>query len=132
MICEARPSAPAAWPGARVCKSIIEVISFTPLLQLRRIVDRRGLTGQLFIKLEFLNPGLLKKDRIALATVEQAKRTGRLRDGQAVIEKTSRNAGTGFAIVCRAIGYPFIAVMSIGNTRQRAQMMRARSRSRSG
>lgn len=128
MICEARPSAPAAWPGARFCKSIIEVISFTPLLQLRRIVDRRGLTGQLFIKLEFLNPGLL----IALATVEQAKRTGRLRDGQAVIEKTSRNAGTGFAIVCRAIGYPFIAVMSIGNTHQRAQMMRARSRSRSG
>ena len=57
--------------------------------------------------------------------VRHAKKTGKLADGQAVVEVTSGNTGTGLAIVCRALGHPFYAVMSAGNTRERAQMMQA-------
>lgn len=106
-------------------KSILDLIGNTPVLELLRLKARLGLDGRLFAKLEHLNPGGSKKDRVALEIVRQAKLDGRLRDGQPVLEVTSGNTGTGLAIVCRALGHPFYAVMSAGNTRERAQMMRA-------
>jgi cysteine synthase A len=57
--------------------------------------------------------------------IEDAERKGLLRRGQTVVELTSGNMGTGLAIVCRLLGYPFIAVMSKGNSIERAQMMKA-------
>jgi cysteine synthase A len=76
-------------------------------------------------KLEYLNPGGSKKDRIALRMIEDAEASGALRPGQTVVELTSGNTGTGLAIVCAVKGYPFVAVMSAGNSTERAQMMRA-------
>jgi cysteine synthase A len=105
--------------------SMTEVIGHTPMVELARTVAALGLDGRILAKLEYLNPGFSKKDRIAREMVLELRRSGQLRDGQPVIELTSGNTGTGLAIVCRALGHPFIAVMSKGNTVERARMMRA-------
>lgn len=76
-------------------------------------------------KLDYLNPGFSKKDRIAKQMIEDAEKSGDLKPGQTVVELTSGNTGTGLAIVCSLKGYPFIAVMSRGNSIERARMMAA-------
>ncbi len=103
--------------------SVVEAIGATPLVELRRVSAR--LDGRVFAKLEYLNPGHSKKDRIARQMIEDAEEDGRLRPGQTVVELTSGNTGTGLAIVCAVKGYPFVAVMSRGNSMERARMMRA-------
>jgi cysteine synthase A len=105
--------------------SVLELIGNTPAISLNRIMAHYGLSGRLIVKLENLNPGGSKKDRVALQMVKAAKDKGILKPGQPVVEVTSGNTGTGLAIVCKALGHPFYAVMSAGNTRERAQMMRA-------
>jgi len=105
--------------------SIVDVIGNTPMVELQRIAKRNGLSGRLLAKLDYLNPGFSKKDRIAREMMLEARQGGRLRPGQTVIELTSGNTGTGLALVCRALGHPFVAVMSKGNTRERARMMQA-------
>ena len=104
-------------------KSAIGAIGQTPLIELSRIT--KGVDGRLFAKLEYLNPGLSKKDRIARQIIEDAEANGTLHPGQQVVELTSGNTGTGLAIVCAVKGYPFVAVMSRGNSEERARMMRA-------
>jgi len=103
--------------------SAIEAIGDTPLVQLARLTA--GLDGRILAKLEYLNPGFSKKDRIARQIIEDAEAAGRLQPGQTVVELTSGNTGTGLAIVCGIKGYPFVAVMSKGNSRERARMMAA-------
>jgi cysteine synthase A len=105
--------------------SVLDLIGNTPILELRRIRELLELDGRLLAKLEHLNPGGSKKDRVALSMIQAARADGRLIYGQPVVEVTSGNTGTGLAIVCRALGHPFYAVMSSGNTRERAQMIRA-------
>jgi cysteine synthase A len=105
--------------------SILDAIGNTPLVELRRAVAARGLNGRILAKLESLNPGSSKKDRVALEIVREARADGSLRDGQAVVELTSGNTGTGLAIVCRALGHPFVAVISRGNSVERVRQMRA-------
>lgn len=107
----------------KVMSSVLEAIGNTPLVELSRIT--RSLSGRILLKLDYLNPGFSKKDRAALRIVEEAERSGALRAGQPVVELTSGNMGTGLAIVCAVKGYPFIAVMSRGNSSERAAMMRA-------
>lgn len=103
--------------------SAIEAIGETPLVELARLT--KGMDGRILAKLDYLNPGFSKKDRIARQIIEDAETEGRLRPGQAVVELTSGNTGTGLAIVCGIKGYPFVAVMSKGNSRERARMMSA-------
>ncbi len=103
--------------------SVIEAIGNTPLVELSRLT--RGLPGRVLAKLEYLNPGFSRKDRIARQMIEEAEASGALRPGQTVVELTSGNTGTGLALVCGIKGYPFVAVMSKGNSVERARMMRA-------
>lgn len=103
--------------------SVLGAIGNTPLVELSRLT--RGLEGRILAKLEYLNPGFSKKDRIALQMIEEAEADGRLMPGQAVVELTSGNTGTGLSIVCAVKGYPFVAVMSKGNSMERARMMKA-------
>jgi cysteine synthase A len=105
--------------------SVLDLIGNTPMIELNQITKSLKLEGRILAKLELNNPGGSKKDRVALSMIRVAKEQGKLADGQAVVEVTSGNTGTGLAIVCRALGHPFYAVMSAGNTRERAQMMRA-------
>lgn len=118
---EAMLKAMGSSSGTRVISSIVEAIGNTPLLELVRMT--RGLPGRILLKLDYLNPGFSKKDRAALGVIEEAERSGALRRGQPVVELTSGNMGTGLAIVCAVKGYPFIAVMSRGNSSERARMM---------
>lgn len=105
--------------------SILGAIGNTPAVWLDRIVASRGLNGRILAKLDYLNPGFSKKDRAALGIVEEAEQNGSLKPGQTVVELTSGNMGTGLAIVCSVKGYPFVAVMSRGNSPERARMMGA-------
>lgn len=108
-----------------VMQHIYEAIGETPMLQLGRIAAHYGVEGRIYAKLEYLNPGYSKKDRPALQMILEAEESGALAPGQTVIELTSGNTGTGLSIVCQAKGHPFIAVMSEGNSMERARMMRA-------
>jgi cysteine synthase A len=103
--------------------SVTAAIGNTPLVELSRITA--GLDGRVLMKLEYLNPGFSKKERAALRIIEEAEQSGALSPGQTVLELTSGNMGTGLAIVCAVKGYPFVAVMSKGNSEERARMMRA-------
>lgn len=103
--------------------SVLGAIGGTPMVELSRIT--RGIEGRILAKLEYLNPGFSKKDRIALQMVHDALAGGALRPGQTVVELTSGNTGTGLAIVCAVMDHPFVAVMSRGNSIERARMMRA-------
>ena len=107
----------------RVSEDATSSIGRTPVVELARMRDVLG--GRVLLKLELLNPGGSKKDRIALRMIDDALRDGLLRPGQPVVELTSGNTGTGLAIVCTARGLPFTAVMSAGNSPERRQMMLA-------
>ncbi|MDX1469506.1 MAG: pyridoxal-phosphate dependent enzyme, partial [Acidimicrobiia bacterium] len=102
--------------------SVLGAIGGTPLVRLDRLWQG---SGTILAKLEYLNPGGSKKDRIALRMIEEAEEAGDLKPGQPVVELTSGNTGTGLAIVCAVKGYPFVGVMSRGNSEERAQMMSA-------
>ncbi len=108
----------------KLIPSVVEAIGgSTPLVELSRLT--KGLDGRILAKLEYLNPGASKKDRIARQIIEDAEQNCDLKPGQTVVELTSGNTGTGLAIVCGVKGYPFVAVMSKGNSMERARMMRA-------
>ena len=108
-----------------ILPSIIEAIGQTPLVELSRIREVLSLRGRLLAKCDYLNPGFSKKDRAARAVIEGARASGALLPGQAVVGLTSGNMGTGLAITCGVLGHPFVAVMSEGNSEERARMMRA-------
>jgi cysteine synthase A len=110
-------------PEGQPLSSAIEAIGNTPLVRLSRLT--KGMDGHVLAKLDYLNPGLSKKDRIARQIIEDAESDGTLQPGQTVVELTSGNTGTGLAIVCAAKGYSFVAVMSKGNSKERARMMSA-------
>ena len=104
---------------------VAAAIGHTPLVALDRLTRHAGVKGRILAKLEYLNPGFSKKDRIALAMIDESRASGALQAGQTVVERTSGNTGTGLAIVCAVRGHPFIAVMSRGNSVERARMMSA-------
>ena len=110
---------------SRVLNSVVEAIGNTPLVRLDRLTRKAGVTGTILAKLEYLNPGFSKKDRAAQGIIAEAERAGMLKPGQTVIELTSGNTGTGLAIICAVRGYPFVAVMSKGNSPERARMIKA-------
>jgi len=79
----------------------------------------------LFVKVEAFNPSSSVKDRMALAIIEDAERTGVLKPGQTVIEATSGNTGIALAMVCSVKGYPFIAVMADSFSIERRKIIKA-------
>ncbi|WP_050605558.1 PLP-dependent cysteine synthase family protein [Ruegeria sp. 6PALISEP08] len=108
-----------------ILPSVIDAIGNTPMVELSRLCARLNLNGRIVAKLDYLLPGFSKKDRAARSIIEMARADGTLAPGQTVVELTSGNMGTGLAIVCGILGHPFIAVMSAGNSVERARMMRA-------
>ena len=77
---------------------------------------------RIIAKAEFLQPRGSVKDRAAKAILLAAKQDGRLKPGMLVVEMTSGNIGAGLAVVSAALGHPFIATMSAGNSPDRARM----------
>ena len=112
--------------------SVVDAMGDTPLVELSRLANHLSLEGRLLAKLDNMLPGYSKKDRAARAIIESARADGRLKPGQPVVELTSGNMGTGLAIVCAVYGHPFIAVMSEGNSMERARMIYFRFEGRRG
>ena len=92
-----------------VFESLIELVGDTPLVRLNRVAE--GIAAPVYAKIEYLNPGGSVKDRIALAMVEAAERSGALKPGGTIVEPTSGNTGVGLAIVAASRGYSCIFVM---------------------
>ncbi|MEK6569269.1 MAG: cysteine synthase A [candidate division NC10 bacterium] len=93
----------------RLVRSALELIGDTPLVELQRI-PRHG-SARILGKLESLNPGGSIKDRIALAMIDEAERSGRLKPGDTIVEPTSGNTGIGLAVVAAIKGYRLILTM---------------------
>lgn len=107
----------------RVANSITELIGNTPLVKLNRVVDEDS--ANLYLKLEFFNPGGSVKDRIALAMIEDAEKSGKLKKGATIIEPTSGNTGIGLALVAAAKGYKSILVMPETMSIERRNLLKA-------
>src|SRR4026207_2582815 len=92
----------------RVYQNAIEMIGKTPMLQLHRFD-----TGpcELFLKLEYANPGGSIKDRIGLSMIAQAEKRGELKPGGTIVEATAGNTGLGLALVAAQKGYRLILVL---------------------
>jgi len=88
--------------------SILDTIGRTPIVRIHRLAPE-GIT--MYAKCEFFNPGSSVKDRLAIAIIEEAERTGALKPGQTVVEATSGNTVIALAMVCAAKGYTFVATM---------------------
>ncbi|MFT3916724.1 MAG: cysteine synthase A [Anaeromyxobacteraceae bacterium] len=101
--------------------SILETIGKTPVVRINRLAPP-GVN--LFVKVESFNPLGSVKDRLALAVIEAAERSGALKPGQTVIEATSGNTGIGLAMVCAAKGYPLVIVMAESFSVERRRLMR--------
>ncbi|HBI02533.1 MAG TPA: cysteine synthase A [Paenibacillaceae bacterium] len=107
----------------RVANSIIELIGNTPLVKLNHVADEAS--ANLYLKLEFFNPGGSVKDRIALAMIEDAEKSGALKKGATIIEPTSGNTGIGLALVAAAKGYKAILVMPETMSIERRNLLKA-------
>jgi len=92
---------------AGIYQSITELVGRTPLLQLNGYNKAHGLGADIIGKLEYFNPNQSVKDRIALAMIEDAEQSGKLKPGYTVVETTSGNTGIGLAAIAAAKGYPF-------------------------
>ncbi|HFU7078639.1 cysteine synthase A [Bacillus sp. DU-106] len=107
----------------RVAQSVSELIGKTPIVKLNRIVESDS--ADIYLKLEFMNPGSSVKDRIALAMIEDAEKKGLLKEGDTIIEPTSGNTGIGLAMVAAAKGYNAILVMPETMSVERRNLLRA-------
>ncbi|MEM9435376.1 MAG: pyridoxal-phosphate dependent enzyme [Pseudomonadota bacterium] len=101
--------------------SVLHTIGATPIVRLPKI-SPPGV--DVFAKLEAFNPMGSIKDRIALAMIEAAERSGALQPGQTVIEATSGNTGIGLAMVCAQKGYPLVIVMAESFSLERRRLLR--------
>jgi cysteine synthase A len=102
---------------------ILDAIGHTPAVRLTRLVEP-GM-AEVWIKLESHNPTGSYKDRMALAMVEGAERSGRLRPGQTIVEYTGGSTGSSLAWVCSIKGYPLRIVSSDAFAAEKIQTMRA-------
>src|SRR5690242_2532534 len=102
--------------------SILGTIGKTPIVRIQRLAPKNV---TMYAKCEFFNPLSSVKDRLAIAIIEDAERSGALKPGQTVVEATSGNTGIALAMVCAARGYPFVAIMAESFSVERRQIMRA-------
>ncbi len=103
-------------------QSILETIGNTPTVRLQRLFDPQY---EVYVKLERANPGASIKDRIALAMIEDAEKSGALKKDSIIIEPTSGNTGIGLAMVAAVKGYKLILVMPESMTLERRRVMSA-------
>jgi cysteine synthase A len=102
--------------------TILETIGNTPHIRINRLFGDRA---EVWMKSERANPGGSIKDRIALAMIEDAERSGKLKPGGTIIEPTSGNTGIGLAMVAAVKGYKLILVMPESMSLERRRLMLA-------
>lgn len=108
-----------------IYKSADELIGKTPLLELTNIEKQFSLKAKILAKLEYLNPAGSVKDRVALAMINEAEQSGKLKEGATIIEPTSGNTGIGLSMVAATRGYKVIIVMPDSMSKERRDLMKA-------
>lgn len=104
-------------------ESILATIGQTPVVKLNNLVPAGA--ADVYVKLEFFNPGGSVKDRIALGMIEAAEKAGKLKSGDTIIEPTSGNTGIGLSLVGAAKGYKVVIVMPDTMSIERRKLMQA-------
>ena len=107
-----------------VFDSVLDLIADTPLVEITRL-GTESPRARVFGKLESANPGGSVKDRICLAMIEAAERSGQLAPGGVVVEPTSGNTGIGLALVCACRGYRCVLTMPESMSLERRQLLQA-------
>lgn len=108
---------------ARIVQSVTDLIGDTPLVRLNRLVPEGS--AEIYVKLEYQNPGASVKDRIAISMIEVAEAEGLIKPGDTIVEPTSGNTGIGLALVAAAKGYNAILVMPETMSIERRNLLRA-------
>jgi cysteine synthase A len=108
---------------ANYYNNIVEAIGKTPLVKLNRITG--SVKPNVFVKLEFFNPGGSVKDRIGMNMIQKAEEEGLINKDITIVEPTSGNTGIGLALVCASKGYKIILVMPESVTIERVQILKA-------
>ena len=109
----------------KIAKKLTDLIGNTPLLELNKYSENKGLTTPIVAKVEYFNPGGSVKDRIALAMIEDAEQKGLLKPGATIIEPTSGNTGVGLALVAAVKGYKLILTMPETMSIERRNLVKA-------
>ncbi len=109
----------------RIYKNATELIGNTPLIEIGRIAKDRDLKARVLLKVEAFNPGGSAKDRIALAMIDAAEKTGELKPGATIIEPTSGNTGIGLTWIGASKGYKVLLTMPETMSEERKTLLRA-------
>ena len=110
---------------SKIAKQLTELIGNTPLLELNKYSEAKGIETPVIAKVEYFNPGGSVKDRIALAMIEDAEQRGILKPGATIIEPTSGNTGVGLALVSAVRGYHLILTMPETMSVERRNLVKA-------
>lgn len=110
---------------AKIANQLTELIGNTPLLELTKFSESKGIQTPVIAKVEYFNPGGSVKDRIALAMIEDAEKRGILKPGATIIEPTSGNTGVGLALVSAVKGYRLILTMPETMSVERRNLVKA-------
>ncbi|MGB0130724.1 cysteine synthase A [Chlorobium sp.] len=105
----------------KIYDSILQTVGRTPLVRLQRLAE--GCRADVLLKIESFNPLSSVKDRIAVAMLEDAEKSGRIGPGTTLIEPTSGNTGIGLAFACAAKGYRLMLVMPDTMSIERRRLM---------
>ena len=109
----------------KIYKGALELVGNTPLVEFTHIEETEGVEAKILAKLEYFNPAGSVKDRIAKEMIEDAERTGKLKQGSTIIEPTSGNTGIGLASVAAARGYKIIITMPETMSIERRNLLKA-------
>lgn len=109
----------------KIYKKVTDLIGSTPLMELENYEKENNFEAKIVAKLELFNPAGSVKDRIAKAMIDDAERSGKLKEGGVIIEPTSGNTGIGLASVAAARGYKLIITMPETMSIERRNLMKA-------